>query len=57
MHYFTFRLADDGQDDPAAVLRREMSEGDRFAILAPGETFRANTESVIPSVVEGPGRV
>ena len=41
MHYFTFRLADDGQEEPEAVLRRELREGDRFAILAPGETFRS----------------
>lgn len=36
MHFSTFHLGDDGQDEPAEVLRREMGET-RFDILSPGE--------------------
>jgi L-ascorbate metabolism protein UlaG (beta-lactamase superfamily) len=38
MHYATFHLGDDGQDEPAEVLRRELSvtPGVRFEILDPG---------------------
>ena len=40
MHYFTFDLGDDGQDEPVEVLRQELESapGVRFAIPAPGET-------------------
>lgn len=40
MHYYTFDLGDDGQDEPAEVLRREMG-GTRFEILRPGEVYSA----------------
>lgn len=38
MHYTTFHLGDDGQDEPADVLREELvrTPGARFEILAPG---------------------
>ena len=40
MHYFTFNLGDDGQDEPADVLRRELAEGGpRFEVLKPGEVW------------------
>ncbi|HYI08081.1 MAG TPA: MBL fold metallo-hydrolase [Thermoanaerobaculia bacterium] len=41
MHYGTFHLGDDGQDEPAEVLRRELvnAPGVRFEVLAPGEAF------------------
>ena len=40
MHYYTFHLGDDGQDEPVEVLRREATDV-RFEVLAPGETFEA----------------
>jgi L-ascorbate metabolism protein UlaG (beta-lactamase superfamily) len=39
MHYYTFHLGDDGQDEPVDVLRREMGEV-AFTVLGVGETFR-----------------
>jgi L-ascorbate metabolism protein UlaG (beta-lactamase superfamily) len=44
MHYFTFHLGDDGQDEPAEVLRRELARapGVRFEILRPGEEYTAS---------------
>jgi L-ascorbate metabolism protein UlaG (beta-lactamase superfamily) len=41
MHYTTFHLGDDGQDEPAEVLRKELEKarGVRFEILRPGETL------------------
>jgi L-ascorbate metabolism protein UlaG (beta-lactamase superfamily) len=41
MHYGTFHLGDDGQDEPVEVLRRELQNapGVRFQVLAPGEAF------------------
>lgn len=36
MHYGTFHLGDDGQDEPAEVLRRALVPGVRFEILQPG---------------------
>ena len=39
MHYFTFHLGDDGQDEPAEVLRRELTPDVRFTILEPGGVF------------------
>ena len=41
MHYFTFHLGDDGQDEPAELLRREMTPDVHFEILAPGGVFSA----------------
>lgn len=41
MHYFTFHLGDDGQTEPAEVLRREGAEAAGFAILRPGEPWVA----------------
>jgi hypothetical protein len=37
MHYFTFDLGDDGQEEPRDVLRRELVPGVRFEIPEPGE--------------------
>jgi L-ascorbate metabolism protein UlaG (beta-lactamase superfamily) len=39
MHYFTFHLGDDGQEEPREVLRRELTPGVRFEILDPGGVF------------------
>ncbi|HEY0159180.1 MAG TPA: MBL fold metallo-hydrolase [Thermoanaerobaculia bacterium] len=41
MHYGTFHLGDDGQDEPPAVLRRELANapGVQFEILGPGESL------------------
>jgi L-ascorbate metabolism protein UlaG (beta-lactamase superfamily) len=41
MHYGTFHLGDDGQDEPVAVLRRELAKapGVRFEVLRPGESY------------------
>jgi L-ascorbate metabolism protein UlaG (beta-lactamase superfamily) len=40
MHYGTFHLGDDGQDEPVEVLRRELvGKGVRFEVLAPGEVY------------------
>ena len=38
MHYYTFHLGDDGQDEPERVLRAELKRapGVRFEVLAPG---------------------
>jgi L-ascorbate metabolism protein UlaG (beta-lactamase superfamily) len=38
MHYSTFNLGDDGQDEPLVALREELSRtpGVRFDVLAPG---------------------
>jgi L-ascorbate metabolism protein UlaG (beta-lactamase superfamily) len=42
MHYGTFHLGDDGQDEPVEVLRRELANapGVKFAILGAGETHK-----------------
>jgi len=37
MHYFTFDLGDDGQEEPRDVLRRELVPGVHFEIPEPGE--------------------
>lgn len=41
MHYTTFHLGDDGQDEPAEVLLRELASVPdlRFEVLAPGEVW------------------
>jgi L-ascorbate metabolism protein UlaG (beta-lactamase superfamily) len=41
MHYATFHLGDDGQDEPAQVLRQELARtpGVRFDVLEPGKTW------------------
>jgi L-ascorbate metabolism protein UlaG (beta-lactamase superfamily) len=41
MHYGTFHLGDDGQDEPVQVLREELSRmpGVRFEVLKPGEDW------------------
>lgn len=40
MHYFTFDLGDDGQDEPLEVLREALRDGGpRFEILRPGNFF------------------
>jgi L-ascorbate metabolism protein UlaG (beta-lactamase superfamily) len=41
MHYGTFHLGDDGQDEPVDVLRNALVEAPevRFEVLAPGQTF------------------
>jgi L-ascorbate metabolism protein UlaG (beta-lactamase superfamily) len=40
MHYSTFDLGDDGQEEPVRVLREALREGGpRFEVLAPGEWF------------------
>ncbi len=36
MHYGTFHLGDDGQDEPVEVLRKSMVPGVRFEIVGPG---------------------
>jgi hypothetical protein len=42
MHYYTFDLGDDGQDEPLQVLRSCLSEGGpRFEILQPGQAINA----------------
>ncbi|MEO8380013.1 MAG: MBL fold metallo-hydrolase [Acidobacteriota bacterium] len=43
MHYFTFDLGDDGQQEPADVLKRELAAtpGPRFEVLLPGQTYSA----------------
>ncbi|HYO78113.1 MAG TPA: MBL fold metallo-hydrolase [Thermoanaerobaculia bacterium] len=40
MHYGTFHLGDDGQDEPLQVLQRELAQnpGVQFTVLAPGES-------------------
>ncbi|HEV7765101.1 MAG TPA: MBL fold metallo-hydrolase [Thermoanaerobaculia bacterium] len=42
MHYYTFHLGDDGQDEPLRVLREELTraKGVRFEFLAPGESWQ-----------------
>ena len=39
MHYYTFHLGDDGQDEPALVLRQALdaNPGVKFELLKPGE--------------------
>jgi L-ascorbate metabolism protein UlaG (beta-lactamase superfamily) len=39
MHYYTFHLGDDGQDEPVEVLRREVTPDVRWEILQPGGAF------------------
>ena len=39
MHFSTFHLGDDGQDEPAEVLRRELTPDVHFEILEPGGVF------------------
>ena len=39
MHYLTFHLGDDGEEEPAEVLRREMTPDTPFEMLAPGGVF------------------
>lgn len=41
MHYMTFHLGDDGQDEPAELLRAELAKvpGVRFEMLRPGEAL------------------
>lgn len=39
MHYGTFHLGDDGQDEPVEALRRELLPGVRFEVLQPGQAF------------------
>lgn len=43
MHYTTFHLGDDGQDEPAQVLRQELARAKdvRFDVIAPGQTWTA----------------
>jgi L-ascorbate metabolism protein UlaG (beta-lactamase superfamily) len=42
MHYYTFDLGDDGQDEPLQVLRSALAGGGpHFEILTPGETWNA----------------
>ena len=42
MHYYTFDLGDDGQDEPADVLRSCLGEGGpHFEILRPGGSWNA----------------
>lgn len=36
MHYGTFHLGDDGQDEPVEVLKKALVPGVRFEILTPG---------------------
>lgn len=40
MHYGTFHLGDDGQDEPVEELRRALVPGVRFEILGPGGTIQ-----------------
>ncbi len=44
MHYATFHLGDDGQDEPAQVLRQELARapGVRFAVLDPGAMWMSD---------------
>jgi L-ascorbate metabolism protein UlaG (beta-lactamase superfamily) len=39
MHYYTFHLGDDGQDEPEQVLREELTRSPdvRFEMMRPGE--------------------
>lgn len=39
MHYGTFHLGDDGQDEPVDALRRALVPGVRFEILVPGQSI------------------
>jgi L-ascorbate metabolism protein UlaG (beta-lactamase superfamily) len=39
MHYYTFHLGDDGQDEPVEALRRELTPDVRFEVLTPGGVF------------------
>lgn len=39
MHYATFHLGDDGQDEPAHVLRASLMPGVRFEVLEPGGSW------------------
>lgn len=40
MHYYTFDLGDDGQDEPLQVLRSSLAQGGpHFEILQPGEAI------------------
>lgn len=50
MHYGTFHLGDDGQDEPAEVLRAELAKapGVRFEILGPGESWDER-DAVVPT--------
>jgi L-ascorbate metabolism protein UlaG (beta-lactamase superfamily) len=44
MHYYTFDLGDDGQDEPVHVLRSSLGAGSpHFEILRPGESFTTGT--------------
>jgi L-ascorbate metabolism protein UlaG (beta-lactamase superfamily) len=44
MHYATFHLGDDGQDEPAQVLRQELlrTPGVRFDVLDPGAVWMSD---------------
>ena len=46
MHYFTFHLGDDGQEEPAEVLRRELAKTPdlRFEILRPGAEYTSRRD-------------
>lgn len=39
MHYGTFHLGDDGQDEPVEVLRKALVPGVRFEVLRPGASW------------------
>ncbi|HEX6094983.1 MAG TPA: MBL fold metallo-hydrolase [Thermoanaerobaculia bacterium] len=39
MHYYTFHLGDDGQDEPVEVLRSALTPDVRFEVLQPGGAF------------------
>jgi len=41
MHYFTFKLSNEGQEEPVEVLKREAIDGVRFEVLEPGKTWSA----------------
>ena len=41
MHYYTFHLGDDGQDEPVETLRRALTPDVRFEVLVPGGVFVA----------------
>ena len=51
MHYYTFHLGDDGQDEPASVLEAALAKkpGVRFEVLKPGEAFFSSQLSAVSS--------
>jgi L-ascorbate metabolism protein UlaG (beta-lactamase superfamily) len=50
MHWFTFDLGDDGQEEPVQVLRETLAGGGpKFEVLAPGGTWNAAVPAAGPA--------